>query len=149
MVEPYTLSVESQPADEDARFIRERLNEFNWSRVEEDRYQPLAVFLRAADGAIVGGLIGNTYWGWLHVSILWMAEELRQHGYGRRLLQAAEHEAIRRGCRAAHLDTMSFHGALPFYQRQGYRVFGELHDLPLGHTRYFLQKALTPASAAD
>ena len=147
MAGSYTLSVESEPAEQDTAFIRTQLNEFNWSRVENDHYQPLAVFLRAAGSSIAGGLVGNTYWGWLHVSILWVAADLRQHGYGRTLLQAAEQEALRRGCHAAHLDTMSFHGALPFYQRQGYTVFGELHDLPTGHTRYFLQKTLVPAPA--
>jgi len=68
-------------------------------------------------------------------------ERLRGRGYGRELLAAAEQEAVRHGCRAAHLDTMSFQ-ALPFYLKQGYTVFGELHDWPPGHARYFLQKSL-------
>jgi hypothetical protein len=40
-----------------------------------------------------------------------------------------------------HLDTMSFQ-ALPFYQKQGYTVFGILEDLPEGHRRYYLRKDL-------
>jgi hypothetical protein len=53
----------------------------------------------------------------------------------------AEQEALRRDCRHGHLDTMSFQ-ALEFYKRQGYTVFGELRDLPVGYTRYFMKKAL-------
>ncbi len=41
---------------------------------------------------------------------------------------------------------MSFQ-ALPFYQKLGYTVFGQLDDLPIGHQMYFLQKALVERGA--
>jgi GNAT superfamily N-acetyltransferase len=103
------------------------------------------VFVRDAKAEIVGGLLGGTYWGWLYVDILWVKDSLRGQGYGRALLAEAEQEAVRRGCRHAHLDTMSFQ-ALEFYQQQGYTVFGELHDLPTGHSRHFMKKRLQPES---
>lgn len=48
-----------------------------------------------------------------------------------------EHAAGARGANAAHLDTYDFQ-ALGFYEKRGYRVFGQLDDYPPGHTRYFL-----------
>jgi len=39
------------------------------------------------------------------------------------------------------IDTMDFQ-ALPFYERHGYSVFGVLDDMPRGHQRFFLKKAL-------
>ncbi len=75
------------------------------------------------------------------MNILWVQEDLCDQGYGRILLLAAEEEAVRRGCRHAHVDTMSFQ-ALPFYLKHGYTIWGELPDMPAGHTRYFLKKAL-------
>ena len=54
-------------------------------------------------------------------------------------MRAAEQEARDRGCSHAHCDTYDFQ-ALPFYQKLGYQVFGQLEDYPAGHTRYFLQK---------
>ena len=39
------------------------------------------------------------------------------------------------------MDTFSFQ-ARPFYEKLGYRVFGQLPDYPRGQTRYFLAKAL-------
>jgi hypothetical protein len=39
------------------------------------------------------------------------------------------------------LDTFSFQ-APGFYQKLGYRVFGELVDFPPGHTRQYLTKRL-------
>jgi hypothetical protein len=40
-----------------------------------------------------------------------------------------------------HLETTSFQ-ALPFYQKQGYEVFGQLPDMPPGHISYFLKKQI-------
>jgi hypothetical protein len=42
----------------------------------------------------------------------------------------------------AWLETYSFQ-ARPFYERHGYTVFGVLDNHPIGHQRYFMQKALT------
>jgi GNAT superfamily N-acetyltransferase len=142
MSQPYNLALEAAPSSEDTRFIHDRLRDYNLLHAENDNHQPLVVFLREANGSLVGGLLGGTYWGWLHVDILWIHEKLRHQGYGHRLLAAAEQEARRRGCHHAHLDTMSFQ-ALPFYEQQGYTIFGELNDIPTGHSRYFLKKELT------
>ncbi|HEV2146876.1 MAG TPA: GNAT family N-acetyltransferase [Longimicrobiaceae bacterium] len=102
-------------------------------------YRPLALALRAPDGALLGGLYGATTWGWLLVDGLWVAEELRGRGLGRRLLLAAEAAAVERGCRGAWLGTFDFQ-ARGFYERLGYTVFAELPDFPPGHTHYHLRK---------
>ena len=60
-----------------------------------------------------------------------------------RLLEAAETEAIARGCHGAWIDTFNPQ-ALRAYQRQGYAIFGELPEFPIGRSRYFLQKKLSP-----
>ena len=70
-----------------------------------------------------------------------LPEEARGQGTGRRILIAAEEEAVRRGCRYAWLDTFSFQ-ARGFYEKLGYSVFGTLEDYPAGHSRYFLRKTL-------
>jgi GNAT superfamily N-acetyltransferase len=136
-----TIILEDAPAPGDIHFIQDRLRDYNLLHAEADNHQPFAIFLRAADNSLMGDLLGGTYWGWLHVDVLWIHETLRRQGYGHALLAAAEEEARRRGCRYAHLDTMSFQ-ALGFYEQQGYQVFGKLDDLPAGHYRYFLKKAL-------
>ncbi len=134
-------TLEAAPDPADVRLVQESLREYNLQYAPDDHHQPLAVFLRDAGNAIVGGLLGGTYWGWLHVDILWIREDLRFAGHGQSLLQMAEQEAVRRGCRHAYLETHSFQ-ALPFYEKQGYTVFGQLSDLPEGHIKYFLQKEL-------
>jgi GNAT superfamily N-acetyltransferase len=141
----YNLSVEQTPDPHDIQFVRAQLSAFNRDRAADDSFEPLLVLVRDADGRIVAGLTGVTCWGWLSTEVLWVEETLRGQGVGRALLAAAEKEAIRRGCRHAHVDTMSFQ-ALPFYQKQGYVVFGELHDIPAGsgQVRYSMKKQLAP-----
>ena len=138
----YTLTVEENPEPEEVALVLEGLRAYNRSQVGDDGHRKLAVFVRDAQERVVGGLLGDTYWGWLGVSILWIEEGHRRQGHGKALLSAAEREAVQRGCKYAHLDTMSFQ-ALEFYQKLGYRVYGELHDMPAGHSRYFLWKELS------
>lgn len=109
-------------------------------------WQPIGLSIRSSDGAIVAGLYGATMWGWLMVDGLWVAEDLRGNGLGRRLMLAAEALAVERGCRGSWLGTFDFQ-ARNFYERLGYTLFGELADFPKGHTHYSLWKSLGPAAA--
>lgn len=103
--------------------------------------EPVRLALVDDEGRIVGGLLGTTHWGWLHVTVLAVDEALRGQGWGTRLLREAERIAVGRGCHHAWLDTFSFQ-ARPFYERLGYRAFGELADYPTGQSRIFLAKPL-------
>lgn len=125
----------------DLEAISNGLVAFNRSRADDQSHKSLTLLLRDSANTVVGGLVGSSYWGWLYVDMLWIKEEFRQQGYGHKLLAAAEDEAVRRGCHSAYLDTFSFQ-ALPFYQKRGYTVFGELPDFPVGYRRYFLYKRL-------
>jgi GNAT superfamily N-acetyltransferase len=135
----YTIQLEDTPASQDVEFVYAALYAYNRQYASEDEYKRLCLFIRDEANTIVGGLLGETAWGWLHVSILWISEQLRGQGYGSHLLALAEAEALRRGCYGSHLDTLSFQ-ALPFYQKYGYTLFGQLDDFPAGHIRYFLYK---------
>ncbi len=138
-----TIRIISEPdaSQEDVARIETGLNEFNMAVSIVRDYRPVSIFLRDADDAVAGGLIGNMWGAWLHIRHLWIAERLRHQGYGSRLLRTAEEEATVAGCRGAFLDTFSFQ-ARPFYERHGYECFGELRDHPPGHAHYFMRKLL-------
>ena len=51
----------------------------------------------------------------------------------------AEREAEERGCSRAKLRTFGFQ-ARGFYQKEGYRVVGELEDYPPGRSFYWMRK---------
>ncbi len=132
--------IEVSQSEADAQFIRQKLNEFNFRRVPEDGHEILYLVVRRQNDPIAG-LIGGTYWNWLYVSLFWVDEGERSRGLGTQLLATAEEIAVQRGCKNAHLETHDFQN-LAFYQKRGYTIFGELEDLPEGHTKYFLRKRL-------
>lgn len=136
-----SIEITAKPKLEEADFIKRQIIQFNRRCVGEENYQELAVFLRDPDEKLVGGLVGCTYWQWLYVDVFWIQESYRKSGYGAVLLEAAEAEAIQRGCQSVYLDTFSFQ-APEFYQKLGYVVFGELPNFPDGQSRFFLTKAL-------
>ena len=136
-----TLKLEEQPDPEEVAVVRQGLDEYNLSFAGEYNYKELTVFLRDENDVVIGGLLSATYWGYLYIDVLWIRENHRSQGYGKRLLNAVEKEAIKRGCRYVHLDTHNFQ-ALSFYQRNGYTIVGELEDLPTGYSRYLLRKVL-------
>ena len=139
--EPVTLTVDDKLPTPIVKQIRDALSRFNRAHAGHDMHRDLFVALRDNTERTVGGLLGGTYFGYLHVDILWVDESYRRRGYGLKLLHAAEREAVRRCCRYAHLDTHGFQ-ALAFYQKHGYEIVGELKDLPPGDSRYLLRKVL-------
>lgn len=135
------IDVDDHPKPEDNQAVQAGLKRFNQGHFPEEERQPLSLFVRDAQKRIIGGLLAETAFGWLHVSVLWLDESLRGQGLGSRLLEMAEEQARKRGCRHAWLDTFSWQ-ARPFYEKLGWRVVGQIDDLPPGATKYFLRKDL-------
>jgi predicted N-acetyltransferase YhbS len=101
----------------------------------------LDVLLRDDSGDPVGGLLGHTSFGLFFLDLFYLPEGLRRAGLGSRIIGLAEDEARRRGCTAVVVYTVTFQ-APGFYERHGYRRFGEIACPPDGATRIFLTKPL-------
>ena len=136
----FEIGSDHQTLETEAQRIRQGLRDFNASIVAPD-YIPIRVVVRDEAGELIGGLVGGTYWQWLHVEVVWVRDDHRRRGFGTRLLAMAESEALRRGCQNSFLDTFSFQ-ARPLYERLGYRVVGTIPDFPPGHEHYFMVKRL-------
>jgi GNAT superfamily N-acetyltransferase len=139
-MQEHLISLEDKPSDADCRFLGDSLYKFNVSKTGLEG-KPITVFLRDAEKNIIGGTMGWTALDCLHINVLWVREDVRGQGYGRRLLLTAEQEAIKRSCRRANLDTFSFQ-APGFYEKLGYRVFGQIDGLAGNSIWYFLIKDL-------
>lgn len=118
-----------------------QLAAFNEADVGPAEKTPLAVLVHDETGTLIAGLSGYTAWGWLYVQWLWVSEALRGQGVAGQMLEVAEGRARAWGCQGAFIDTFS-PSALRVYQRQGYELFGELPDFPVGRSRSFLKKRL-------
>jgi GNAT superfamily N-acetyltransferase len=141
MGDDVSITTSTDIAEADAGIVRNTLRRYNAPVAGDDGHRLLNVVARDAGGTVIGGLLGGTYWGWLHIDILCVDERYRGLRIGSRLLDAAEAEARRRGCLHAHLDTFEFQ-APGFYEKHHYVRFGELDDLPPGHRRIFMRKDL-------
>jgi len=141
MDKKYEIVYVEKPEESAWGIIGRGLSQYNQEQAGDEHFQRLCFVILAPDQNIVGGVIGEIFWDWLHVDLLWVKDELRGHGYGQRLLKLIEQAAQQRGAKNAFLDTFSFQ-APEFYKQNGYHIFGELEDFPAGHCRYFLKKQL-------
>lgn len=135
------LEVTAAPSSGDLDVILKGLTAYNEAEVGPADRTSLAVFIRDEKDRVIGGLSGYTSWGWLFTQLLFVPETLRSQGIAAKLLDQAETEARRRGCRGAWIDTFNPQ-ALKAYRRQGYEIFGELPAFVGDRTRTFLKKTL-------
>ena len=127
------------PNEDEINFINDALRKFNDEKVGPDNHELLNIVEYDENGNVIAGILGGTYWGWMHIDILWVNENFRKKGIGSKLLKSAEEEACKRGCHSVHVDTMSWQ-APEFYKKHGYKIISELNDIPAGYKKYHLIK---------
>jgi GNAT superfamily N-acetyltransferase len=104
--------------------------------------RPLTVCARSATGHAIGGLIGETQFAWLKIALMSVEPSMRMQGVGRSIVETAEAEAVRRGCRYAYVDTMDYQ-APKFYERLSYELAGRIDDWDShGHSKLFFTKPI-------
>jgi GNAT superfamily N-acetyltransferase len=141
MSQKCAIVFEEKPDSVFTEAIQQGINQFNQQQAGDYNFKKLCLSLRDAEQKIVGGLVGETYWECFYIELFWISEPYRKDGYGSTILQMAEDEARGRGVKQVFLNTFSFQ-APDFYQKYGYRVFGELPNFPPGHKCVFLTKSL-------
>ena len=123
------------------RTVQRGLFDANVHSTGDGRFGSLVVAARDLTSTVIGGVIGEAYWGWVNFTTVWVDPVHRRKGLASRMLIAAEAEAVRMGYTQAYLDTFSFQSP-SLYLRSGYEVFGQLEGFPEGSTRLFMRKAL-------
>lgn len=136
-----SVFVTDAPSRGEVAVVADGLDEFNLHQAGTQDQRPLAVLVRDDSGRVVGGLTGRTSLGLWFVDLFYLPERLRGFGLGAEVLRRAEAEAVRRGCCSGVLYTIKFQ-APGFYEKQGWRVFGEVPSDPPAATRVFLSKNL-------
>ena len=140
MTDEFTF--EPAPRPEQIQYLEDRLHEFNSGATGIRDGEWLAIFVEDERGRIVAGICGNTWGGGCEIRQLWVEESRRRQGLGTRLLDAAEQEARRRGCRQIVLSTFTFQ-APAFYAKHGFEVLCAVDDFPRGNQNLFLRKCLS------
>ena len=130
------------PDPVDLRRLEEAIYEFNVQATGISDGKLFASFLRDADKAVIGGISGWTWGKTCFIGHLFVPAELRKRGYGTRLVEAAEAEAINRGCDQIVLRTHDFQ-APQFYIKLGFAIIARIPAYPVGHQEITMIKLLT------
>ena len=99
-----------------------------------------SVFLLDEAGRTLGGIIVTFLWNGMEINSLWVSNPIRNQGWGTKLMNFVEKEALKRKCTVAYTNTFPWQ-APGFYEKLGYRIYGNLPDFPRGSslTYYFKQ----------
>lgn len=122
-------------------FLVDRIHEFNSQATGYFDGRLIGGGLRSETGEVIAAFNGHTWGACCVVAHLWVHQSHRGHGLGAALLQAAEAEAMRRGCEQVVLSTHSFQ-APAFYERLGYQRKAVIGGQPKGHANVFYLKRL-------
>lgn len=76
-MEQLRIEIAVEPQPDEIEFIAQQIVNFIRNRASEEDYKHLAIFLRDSGEGIVGGLVGETYWQWLYIYVLWVQESFR------------------------------------------------------------------------
>ena len=147
----FSASIVHELPPDQVELIRSFLRNYNhqanpvwWERMEdpENDWKPLQVVIHGGEHEVVGGLLATTSMSWLRIQIMAVREGHRRRGFGSLMLDKAEEEARRRGCKYAFLDTMEYQ-APEFYRRKGYVEVGSIPDWDSHyHTKFYFTKQL-------
>lgn len=99
----------------------------------------VALFLRDQTNAVVGGLLGAIYWGWLDLQTFWIDESVRGQGYGTKLLNRAIEMSLDNNSPHIYTDVINAQN-LGFFHHHGFQTFATLPDRPHGHITHLLRK---------
>jgi len=135
------IDIRDDPRPELVAFLEERIYEFNAAATGIYDGTLLNASVRDDAGTVVAGISGHTWGGCCTIVLLWVDASLRGTGIGRTLMQAAEDEAMRRGCRQMVLSTHSFQ-APRFYEKLGFRRIAAIPNNPAGHQDFIYLKEL-------
>ncbi len=138
-----TLTIQQADRPDDAYMpIWAPLLRFNQQAVGDAQGEPFALTLQApGSDEVLGGLWALSLWGSFYIGLLVTPEGSRDQGLGTELMRRAEAEAVARGCRNIWLDTYAFQ-ARAFYERLGFKVFGQIDGPAPMFPRHFMIKSL-------
>ena len=123
------LVITTEPTPGQIQYLEDRIYEFNSTATGITDGEWLAIFVRDEADRIAAGICGNTWGGCFEIRQFWVEEVRRKQGLGTRLLEAAQQEARRRGCRQILLMTFTFQ-APAFYAKHGFEVVAVVDDHP-------------------
>lgn len=123
------------------QLLEEKIGDYNSGALQQYDGHWFTKLFKDVNGNIIAGIGGWTWAKACEVTQFWVDEKLRRQGLGKRLLQAAEEEAIQQGCVSIVIKTFSFQ-APDFYLKHGYQLEHVIPDFPQGCSYYTVIKRM-------
>ncbi len=136
----YKIIVDNDPKQVDNEIVSDGVFKAHANLIGE-KDKSFSVFLRNDAGQIFGGIHATFDSESVYLESLWVDDTLRHQGYGKKLLNAVEQEAIHQGCHLSTTNTWDFQ-AEGFYLKNGYARIGEIKNYWKRHSMIFLRKDL-------
>lgn len=126
---------------EDHAIMVKGMLEYHASKGHPRKVDTFSIAMRDESNTFVGCILVSFLWNGMEIQTVWVHESLRNQGWGRKLMQAAEEEGKKRGCTLAYTNTFTWQ-APEFYKKLGYREYGKLENFPPGNALYYVCKDL-------
>lgn len=136
----YKIIVDHDPSIQDNKILLEGVYNSHKHIVGEPD-KSFSIFLKDETGKIFGGIEASFDKESVYINLLWVEDTLRNKGYGKQLIEAAEEEGRQNGCIYSMTDTWDFQ-AEEFYLKCGYERIGEIKNFWFDHSKIFLRKVL-------
>lgn len=139
------VSISHEPDDPGRQYIYDQISLWNAAQIKQCDYRGQVGYVTATlkdyQANIIAGTCGQASIGCLLIEIVWVAEQARGNGYGRKLLEIIEDQARQLGCRVMELYTFGFQ-APDFYPRMGFESIGSYEFYAGGPSKYFFKKSI-------
>lgn len=130
-----------EPPETDKQVLSAGMLAYHASQGHPRKTDVYSIFLKDEANTVVGGVIVSFLWNGMAINSLWVDETLRGQGWGRKLMDMAEKEGIKRGCTVAYTDTFTWQ-APGFYKKLGYSEYGKIDNFPPGNSLTYFKKGL-------
>ncbi|MFI0430845.1 GNAT family N-acetyltransferase [Mariniflexile sp. HMF6888] len=137
------IEITTTPNKQDTETISQGIINFNNSKTSDlepiEKEIKFFVFVRNEFDKIIGGIRAVCFWNTMHIELLWLSEDCRGKGIGKKLIESAENFAKENGYEKVFVETTSWQ-AKPFYEKVGYSHIATLNGRPKGHASHYLTK---------
>ena len=127
--------------EEQVEEIEEKLSDFDNDFIKFKLEGNIQIGIKENDKLIAGLDACMTAFKILYVSTVFVEEEYRRKGYGRKLMQEMENRAKKMGANMIRLDTFNWQGK-DFYEAIGYEMVGSYENKLEGYSEHFFLKRL-------
>ncbi len=121
--------------------IKKGLLAFNHPFLGEWNDQTFTIYAEDKNKEIIGGICGSYANAHMKIEWVWIDEQYRSQGLGRKIFHHLDEFALAKNCKYIDLETLEFQ-AKDFYQKLGFNLIATLPNWCAGYDSYIMRKFL-------